>query len=254
MTRLSVNVNKVATLRNTRTSGIPDVARFARLALAAGADGITIHPRPDERHIRAGDVAPIGAAVAEVAGVAGAELCIEGNPFTGLLEHARRVHPTQCTLVPDANDVLTSDAGWDLSRTAAQLAPVVAELRALGIRVSLFMTPGEPLAIARELGAEAVELYTGAYADEARAGDASRELALLRQSADEVRALGLRLHAGHDLDLTNLPQFVALMPEVAEVSIGHALLGDALEFGIAETVRRYQEAMKGRALRPPLRS
>ncbi|MCU1230889.1 MAG: pyridoxine 5-phosphate synthase [Acidobacteria bacterium] len=249
MTRLSVNVNKVATLRNTRTSGIPDVARFARLALAAGADGITIHPRPDERHIRASDVAPIAAVVAEVTG---AELCLEGNPFTGLVVHAHRVRPTQCTLVPDTNDVLTSDAGWDLARTATQLAPIVAELRALGIRVSLFMTPGEPLSIARELGAEAVELYTGAYADAARAGDASRELALLRQSADEARALGLRLHAGHDLDLTNLPQFVAVVPEVAEVSIGHALLGDALEFGIAETVRRYQEAMKGRALRPPL--
>jgi pyridoxine 5-phosphate synthase len=240
MTRLSVNVNKVATLRNTRTSGIPDVARFARLALDAGADGITIHPRPDERHIRASDLAPIAAVVAAFPD---AELCLEGNPFTGLLDHARRIRPTQCTLVPDANDVLTSDAGWDLARFADQLAPVVADLRGLGIRVSLFMTPGEPLAIARELGAAAVELYTGAYADAARAGDASRELSLLRQSADEAAAIGLRLHAGHDLDLTNLPQFVARVPEVAEVSIGHALLGDALELGIAETLRRYRAAL-----------
>jgi pyridoxine 5-phosphate synthase len=242
VTLLSANLNKVALLRNTRTIGIPDIARAARIALDSGAHGITVHPRPDGRHVRANDVR-------ELAGIVrarpGAEFNIEGNPFHGLLEFVREVRPAQCTLVPDETGAFTSDHGWDLDGDAARLAPVMSELKTLGVRVSLFMDPVPPaMAKAAALGADRVELYTEPYA---RAfGGAERQAALRRyaEAARSAQAAGLGVNAGHDLNVDNLPAFLSEVPGVLEVSIGHALIADALEWGLAEAVRRYLEAIR----------
>ena len=242
-TKLSVNLNKVATLRNTRSIGIPSVTRAATIALAAGAHGITIHPRPDERHIRPHDVDDLAALLAAYSH---AELNIEGNPFEGLVEHCERVRPTQATLVPDASSQATSDHGWDLAADAGRLRPVVARLRAIGCRVSLFMDAvPATMAAARDVGADRVELYTGqaeaAVASTGGGGGAERAAATAPFSGSAggaVRA-GLGVNAGHDLNLDNLGPFLAGVPGVLEVSIGHALIADALEFGLGETVRRY---------------
>jgi pyridoxine 5-phosphate synthase len=237
-TKLSVNLNKVATLRNTRASiGIPSVTRAARIALDAGAHGITLHPRPDQRHIRPHDVDEVAAVLT---GYPGVELNIEGNPFEGLVEHCERVHPAQATLVPDTTQQATSDHGWNLEADGERLVPVVARLRAIGCRVSLFMdaVPGA-IAGAKTVGADRVELYTEPYAAEfARRAD-STDFAAFRASALAATAAGLGINAGHDLNLANLGSFLANVPAVLEVSIGHALIADALELGLAETVRRY---------------
>lgn len=242
MTLLSANLNKIALLRNTRTIGIPNVVHAARIALGAGAHGITVHPRPDGRHVRASDVRELAKVVREYPG---AEFNIEGNPFHGLLEFVREVRPAQCTLVPDETGAFTSDHGWDLDRDGAQLKPVMAELKALGVRVSLFMDPvPAAMAAAAGLGAGRVELYTEPYA---RAfGGAAREAELARyaEAARAAEAQGLGVNAGHDLNLDNLAAFLSAVPKVLEVSIGHALIADALEFGLAETVRRYLEAIR----------
>lgn len=242
MTKLSVNLNKVALLRNTRALDIPSVARAARSALAAGADGITVHPRPDGRHMRAHDVRELAALLRQWPQ---AEFNIEGNPFHGLIEFAREVRPQQCTLVPDETGAFTSDHGWDLARDQARLRPVAAELRGLGIRVSLFMDPvAEAMAGAREIGADRVELYTEPYA---RAFGTAGEAAALRlygEAALAAQRAGLGVNAGHDLNRDNLPAFLRGVPGVLEVSIGHALIADALEFGLAETVRRYLAAIR----------
>jgi pyridoxine 5-phosphate synthase len=245
MTRLSVNLNKVALLRNQRTLGIPDVARAARIALEAGAHGITVHPRPDGRHVRGEDVRDLASLLK---GWPQAEFNIEGNPFHNLLDYAREVRPQQCTLVPDESGAFTSDHGWDLARDGARLKPVVDELRRLGIRVSLFMDPA-PAAMtgAAALGADRVELYTEPYA---RAWNTGEEEAVLEGYADAARAAqaaGLGVNAGHDLNLANLPAFVQRVPHVLEVSIGHALIADALELGLAATVREYLDAVRGGA-------
>jgi pyridoxine 5-phosphate synthase len=244
VTLLSANLNKVALLRNTRTIGIPDVVHAARIALRAGAHGITVHPRPDGRHVRANDVRDLAAVVRERPG---AEFNIEGNPFHGLLEFVREVRPAQCTLVPDETGAFTSDHGWDLPRDRARLEPVIAELKALGVRVSLFMDPvPAAMAAAAGLGADRVELYTEPYA---RAFGTPGESAVLRGYAEAARAAqgaGLGVNAGHDLNLANLPAFLATVPGVLEVSIGHALIADALEFGLGEAVRRYLDAIRGR--------
>jgi len=242
VTLLSANLNKVALLRNTRTIGIPDVARAARIALDAGAHGITVHPRPDGRHVRANDVRDLAEIVRARRG---AEFNIEGNPFHGLLEFVREVRPAQCTLVPDETGAFTSDHGWDLDRDAARLAPVMSELKTLGVRVSLFMDP-EPAAMAKAagLGADRVELYTEPYA---RAFAGAERHATLRRYAEAARAAqaaGVGVNAGHDLNVDNLPAFLNEVPGVLEVSIGHALIADALEWGLAEAVRRYLEAIK----------
>jgi pyridoxine 5-phosphate synthase len=242
MTALSANLNKVALLRNTRTVGIPSVVRAARLALGAGARGITVHPRPDGRHVRADDVRELAAVLREWPG---AEFNIEGNPFHRLLEFVREVRPSQCTLVPDEAGASTSDHGWDLARDSARLKPLVAELRSLGVRVSLFMDPVPvAMAAARDLGADRVELYTEPYA---RAFGGSTERASLERYAEAARAAqraGLGVNAGHDLNLENLPGFLRAVPEVLEVSIGHALVADALELGIAQAVRAYLDAIR----------
>jgi pyridoxine 5-phosphate synthase len=236
MTRLSVNVNKVATLRNTRSIGIPNVVRTARICLEAGADGITLHPRPDQRHIRPDDVREIAELLKNYPK---AEFNIEGNPFIGYMHYARDFRPAQCTLVPDTPEAATSDHGWDLNRDFQRLQPVVSELKSLGCRVSIFMDPvPEAMSQASKLGVERVELYTAPYAEEFAKGDqdAAKGYAAAAQRAAQV---GLGVNAGHDLSLTNLGHFLQSVPNVLEVSIGHALIADALEFGLQETVRRY---------------
>jgi pyridoxine 5-phosphate synthase len=246
MTTLSANLNKVALLRNTRTAGIPHVARAARIALEAGAQGITVHPRPDGRHVRAHDVRELAGVVREWPG---AEFNIEGNPFHGLLEFARDVRPAQCTLVPDETGAFTSDHGWDLAKDAARLKPVVAELKGLRVRVSLFMDPvPSAMAAAADLGADRIELYTEPYARAFGTGEQDAVLRRYVESARAAQAAGLGVNAGHDLNLGNLAVFVRAVPNVLEVSIGHALIADALEFGLGGAVRKYLDAIgRGRA-------
>jgi pyridoxine 5-phosphate synthase len=240
-TKLSVNVNKVATLRNTRPHvGIPSPARAAALCLDAGAHGITVHPRPDRRHVTPGDVREIAALLKRYPA---AEFNIEGNPFHGYMELVRQTPPAQCTLVPDDPGAFTSDHGWDLARDGSRLRPVVQSLKALGCRVSLFMDPNpQQVARAADLGADRVELYTEPYARAFAAGDAGAADAYAAAAGAATRA-GLGVNAGHDLNLHNLPPFLARVPNVLEVSIGHALIADALEFGLPETVRKYLAAV-----------
>jgi len=241
MTKLSVNLNKVALLRNTRTLGIPSVARCAQICIEAGAHGITVHPRPDGRHIRTEDVRELSALLRAHSAL---EFNIEGNPFHQLLPLAREVRPQQCTLVPDEQDAFTSDHGWDLAREAKRLAPVVEELHALGLRVSLFMDPiADSMARAKDLGADRVELYTESYARAFGTGAETESLARFAEAARAACAAGLGVNAGHDLNRDNLATFLAAVPNVLEVSIGHALIADALELGLAATVRGYLDAI-----------
>jgi len=247
MTKLSVNVNKIATLRNTRANGIPDVVRLAGIALDAGADGITVHPRPDQRHIRIEDV---DAVAALLAGRHGAEYNIEGNPFHGLVEHCERVRPTQATLVPDRREAFTSNHGWNLVELDADqtraLSAAIARLHASGCRVSLFVDPiPQMMKLAKAIGADRVELYTEPYADEFGRGREQAAVAGYVIAAAEARGVGLGVNAGHDLNLDNLGLFLACVHGVDEVSIGHALIADALELGLAATVRRYRALCVG---------
>ena len=238
---LSVNLNKVALLRNTRHLGIPSVVRAATLCLEAGAHGITVHPRPDERHIRAADVA----ALAELLRAwPHAEFNIEGNPFDNLMGFVRAHRPQQCTFVPDAPGQLTSDHGFALA-DLERVAPLVAEARALGVRVSLFMDP-EPalMAAVRAVGADRVELYTEPYAAAHGALAQAGQLARYASTAEAALAVGLGVNAGHDLSYANLTDFLRAVPGVQEVSIGHALIADALELGYTETVRVYQRCIQ----------
>jgi pyridoxine 5-phosphate synthase len=246
MTVLSVNVNKVAVLRNSRGGDEPSVLAAAEAVIRAGAGGITVHPRPDQRHIRPDDVTGL-------AGVVGGrvEYNLEGNPFAppragypGFLALVAAVRPQQATLVPDGDGQLTSDHGFDLARDAARLRPLVAELKAMGTRVSLFMDAGAPgLELAAGLGADRIELYTGPYAEAHAAGDARAALALCAQTAREAQGLGLGVNAGHDLSQANLGDFLRGVPGVREVSIGHALIGEALYAGLGPTVRAYLDVI-----------
>ncbi|MDP7671466.1 MAG: pyridoxine 5'-phosphate synthase [Vicinamibacterales bacterium] len=240
MTRLSVNLNKVALLRNTRDVGMPDVVRAARIAVDAGAYGITVHPRPDERHTRPSDVVDLSAFTQE----AGVEFNIEGNPTPTFLELVHQVVPAQCTLVPDSPDQRTSDHGWDLAADGARLRPVIADLKARGIRVSLFMD-SEPSLIApvAAIGADRIEIYTEPYAAAFGTADQAKELDACANCAGEAERAGLGVNAGHDLNLHNLPTLCQHVPGILEVSIGHALVADALELGLAETVGAYLHAL-----------
>jgi pyridoxine 5-phosphate synthase len=240
MTKLSVNVNKVATLRNTRPQlNVPSVVHCAQLCLAAGAHGITVHPRPDQRHIRPHDVDDVARLLTSYPGI---ELNIEGNPFIDFEPFVARVRPAQATLVPDSPTAFTSDHGFDLAKDGDRLRPVIARLQSYGARVSLFMDPvPDAMARARDVGADRVELYTEPYAAAFAKGDASAA-APYAATAKRALELGLEVNAGHDLSLANLAPFLAAVPGVAEVSIGHALIADALELGLAETVRRYLRA------------
>ncbi|RYE41748.1 MAG: pyridoxine 5'-phosphate synthase [Hyphomicrobiales bacterium] len=240
-TALSVNVNKVALVRNTRHLGIPSVTRAAMLCLQAGAQGITIHPRPDERHIRAQDVQELAALMQDWPG---REFNIEGNPTQNLMEFIRQVRPEQATFVPDGESQFTSDHGWSFPQDADRLAPQIAECRALGVRVSLFMDPvPEQMAAARAVGADRVELYTEPYAAAWGTPAEAAQRALYAGAAQAALNAGLGVNAGHDLNRDNLAAFVRDVPGLLEVSIGHALIADALELGYAATVRAYQQCI-----------
>jgi pyridoxine 5-phosphate synthase len=241
-TALSVNLNKVALLRNTRQLGIPSVTRAATRVLEAGAQGITVHPRPDERHIRAHDVHELAALLKQWPQI---EFNIEGNPFHNLMDFVRELRPHQCTFVPDSVGQSTSDHGWDLPADLERLAPLIAETRALGVRVSLFIDP-QPAAMrfARESGADRIELYTESYARAHGTPAQAEVLARFAAAAEAAIAVGLGVNAGHDLNRMNLTDFLRAVPGVEEVSIGHALIADALELGYTETVRDYQRCIQ----------
>jgi pyridoxine 5-phosphate synthase len=240
-TKLSVNVNKVATLRNQRPQlNIPSVIRAAALCLDAGAHGITVHPRPDQRHIRPDDVYEIADLLKSR--YPDAEFNIEGNPFHEFMHFIENVKPTQATLVPDTPGQSTSDHGWDVQANAERLLPVIRRIKECGVRVSLFMNPQpEHMELAKALGADRIELYTEPYAAAFARGDAKASEPY-RVTAIRAFEVGLDVNAGHDLNLDNLPPFLKQVPHVLEVSIGHALIGDALEFGLPETIRKYLRA------------
>jgi pyridoxine 5-phosphate synthase len=254
MPLLSVNINKVATLRNTRPLDIPSLTHCATLALNAGAHGITIHPRPDHRHIRPPDVDALATLLQSYprpAGRPAPEFNIEGNPFHDYLPHILRTRPQQCTLVPDDPADPTSNRGWPLAENASRLRPLIAQLKSLGSRVSLFMDPASPeFPLARDLGADRIELYTEPYAAaHAQGGDPrKRALDLYAAAGHRAAAASLGINAGHDLNLANLPDLVAALPNLLEVSIGHALIADALEFGLPQTVQKYLAACQSRSL------
>ncbi len=251
---LSVNLNKIALIRNSRDTINPSVPEHANMCLSAGADGITVHPRPDQRHIRADDCFDLAKSLPR-----GIELNIEGNPFAGprrsdrdgvgdypgFMELVRTIRPAQCTLVPDGDQQLTSDHGFDLYQDGDRVAPLIAELKSLGVRISLFMEPvAEQIELARSVGTDRIELYTESYAVAHK--NKQNVEAVFSEFCDAAilaGELGLGVNAGHDLDLYNLPLF-ATLPGLLEVSIGHALTVDAIRMGLGDTVRAYQQALK----------
>ncbi len=249
MTQLSINLNKIALIRNSRNTTIPDVVEHAQMCIDAGAHGITVHPRPDQRHIRVADCFALHEAI-------DVELNIEGNPFTsprlsdrpgvsdypGFMALVAAIRPAQVTLVPDSDQQLTSDHGFDLERDGSRLRPVIDQLKAWGCRVSLFMDP-IPAAMreAKALGADRIELYTETWAAAHRTSNWQAERECFVATAEAAHNLGLGVNAGHDLNLNNLPDL--RLPHLAEVSIGHAFTVDALRFGIVDTVKRYLNAL-----------
>jgi pyridoxine 5-phosphate synthase len=252
MTKLSVNLNKIALLRNQRNIGIPDVIESANTVVKAGAHGITVHPRPDERHIRYADarqlkkVLTVREAHHPEQSLRTVEFNIEGNPFTGnLLELLRELKPDQATLVPDEPAANTSDHGWDMHQNKERLEPVIKKLKDRGIRVSLFMDPDtKGIRIAKEAGADRIELYTEPYAKAFR--NNNKVETTLEQFASAARfanEIGLGLNAGHDLNLENLGKFCSAVPGILEVSIGHALIADALKMGLENTIKAYLKAL-----------
>ncbi len=243
MTKLSVNLNKVALLRNARNIGIPSVTKAAQLCIDAGADGITIHPRPDERHTTATDVYDLADLLASQSST---EFNLEGNPFPTFMEIVRKVKPTQCTLVPDGPDAFTSDHGWDLAEDGERLTPVIQELRDLGIRVSLFMDADSThIEKAKEVGADRIELYTEPYAASFGSNKTEAVLEQFALAAKQAQEVGLEVNAGHDLNLQNLGRFCSTL-NVSEVSIGHALVSDALEMGFSSAVQAYLRILSSR--------
>ncbi|MGH8114449.1 MAG: pyridoxine 5'-phosphate synthase [Rhodanobacteraceae bacterium] len=243
MTLLSVNLNKIAVLRNARGGIEPNLGQAAETCIAAGCGGITVHPRPDRRHITAEDVALLAELTRNRV-----EFNVEGNPFAaprarypGFVELVRRVRPTQATLVPDSDGQLTSDHGFDLVRDAPKLAPLVAELTAVGCRASLFVDAGtlDGFEWAHDIGVARIELYTGPYAHAFAGGDYARELSRCAETARCAGAAGLTVNAGHDLNQQNLGTFKRAIPNLAEVSIGHALICEALYDGLDRTVHNY---------------
>jgi pyridoxine 5-phosphate synthase len=247
MTVLSVNLNKIALLRNSREGNYPNVVEHAQLCIDQGAEGITVHPRPDQRHIRPSDVRQLAALVLPIADV---EFNIEGNPFApavadypGFIELVEETQPDQCTLVPDGDDQLTSDHGFDLTSSGKQLAPIIQRLQKQGMRVSLFMDPNlEQIKLASQIGADRIELYTGPYA---AAWGTDQLQAVFEQhvaAAELATELGMGVNAGHDLNLDNLTKFASI-PGLLEVSIGHAFTVDSLAMGMANAVQAYRELL-----------
>ena len=241
MTMLSVNLNKVALLRNTRRGNTPSVVQAAAICLAEGAGGITVHPRPDGRHTRASDVGELAELVKSTQS---AEFNVEGNPLGPFLKLVQDAQPTQCTLVPDAPDALTSDHGWDFNAQGGELGPIIEQLRSAGIRVSLFVEP-EPDDIerAKALGADRVELYTESYARAYGTESEAYALSRFAIAAERANEIGLGVNAGHDLNLENLPAFCLAVPHLLEVSIGHAFVSYSLEVGLQHAVRDYVRAL-----------
>jgi pyridoxine 5-phosphate synthase len=242
--KLSVNLNAIAMLRNRRDLPWPDVRHFGQIALKAGASGLTVHPRPDQRHIRFSDLPVLRALIDDE--FPGAEFNIEGYPSEDFLALCEKEQPEQVTLVPDDPSQATSDHGWDFRTHARLLKETVSRLKTAGMRVSLFADGDgdrQAVELAAETGASRIELYTGPYGgchDDADRG--AKYLELLGQTADHARSLGLDVNAGHDLTVANMPALMKRIPFLAEVSIGHGLTADALEFGMAETVRRFCRA------------
>ena len=235
MTNLSVNLNKVALIRNTRNIGIPSITKMAKICIEAGAKGITVHPRPDQRHIRPKDVDDLLEVMGDV------EFNIEGNPLeSSFMEIVHKVKPTQCTLVPDAPDTFTSDSGWDLTKDKERLIPIIKDLQSLGSRVSLFMDADvEQVSLVPDTGAERIELYTEPYATAYRENqDLESTWQKFADAAKKAQDLDLGVNAGHDLSLDNLAKFCTI-PDILEVSIGHALTAEALEMGFYNTVQAY---------------
>ena len=247
MARLSVNLNKIALLRNSRRTGVPDVLRFARIAHDAGADGLTVHPRPDERHIRRDDVFRLAELMRPWRPAF--ELNIEGYPDSRFLDLVGQIMPEQCTLVPDAPDVLTSEEGWKLAPDQRrQVDPVISALKAMGSRVILFVDPDAAIVErVRDAGADGIEIYTGSYAAAFRAGNPDALLRACATTAARAAELGLMVNIGHDLNLDNLAPLIAAWPAVAEASIGHELTADALVMGFPEAVRAYKAALGDKA-------
>lgn len=242
MTKLSVNINKIATLRNARGGNLPDVLKVAQDIERFGADGITVHPRPDERHIRYSDVYDLKPLVRT-------EFNIEGYPSRAFMKMVMEVKPHQCTLVPDPPDAITSNTGWDTITYQDQLRDVIGELKSAGIRVSIFLNPEVRLVeAAKTSGADRIELYTGPYAEEyTKARTQPQNLALFndyKNTAKEATNAGLGINAGHDLNLENLRFFKLHIPQLAEVSIGHALIADALYYGLENTIQLYKRQLQ----------
>ena len=247
MTALSINLNKIALIRNSREGDYPSVVEHAKTCIDCGVDGITVHPRPDQRHIRPDDVRQLAALVRPLDEV---EFNIEGNPFAGaygsypgLVSLVEETQPEQCTLVPDADNQLTSDHGFDLTQQADALIPIIDQIKAMGVRVSLFMDPDlQQIKLASEVGADRIELYTGPYA----AAWGSDQLETLFQqhleAANLATSLGMGVNAGHDLNLDNLAKF-ATIPDLLEVSIGHAFTVDSLNMGMVSALRAYQACL-----------
>ncbi|HOY04437.1 MAG TPA: pyridoxine 5'-phosphate synthase [Saprospiraceae bacterium] len=237
MTRLSVNINKVALLRNSRGGNLPDLLQIAKDCEAFGAQGITVHPRPDQRHIRYDDVAALKAIVTT-------EFNIEGNPIPEFIDLVLASPPHQCTLVPDTPDQLTSDAGWNTVRDGARLREVCSELQRNGIRVSVFVDPvPEMVEGAKAAGADRVEFYTGPFAHDFKK-DPTAAVRAYTEAALVANQVGIGINAGHDLNLENLKFFRAHCPQLLEVSIGHALISDALYYGLSNTIRMYLQQLQ----------
>ena len=241
MTRLSVNINKIATLRNARGGNRPNVLQAALDCEKFGAEGITVHPRPDERHIRYADVR-------EIRPLIRTEFNIEGNPIPSFTDLVCEVIPDQVTLVPDGPDALTSNAGWDTLRNREFLTEMCREFKSRGIRTSIFIDPDPRMAEgAAACGADRVELYTAGYAERFAAGDKNAVLPYA-ETARAATEMGLAVNAGHDLDLENLGPFIAAIPFTAEVSIGHALISDALYLGLEKTIAAYLKEIRNYSL------
>lgn len=237
MTRLSVNINKIATLRNARGGNMPDVEKAALDCVKFGAEGITVHPRPDERHIRYSDVRAIRPTIDN-------EFNIEGNPIPSFVDLVLEVVPDQVTLVPDAHDAITSNSGWDTIANKDFLTDICARFKEKGIRTSIFIDPSPAMAEgAKACGCDRVELYTAAYAEEYPAGP-DKAIAPFLATAERARELGLGLNAGHDLNLENLEYYVRTIPWTDEVSIGHAIICDALYMGLEKTIQAYLSKIK----------
>ena len=247
MTALSINLNKIALIRNSREGNYPSVVEHAKTCIDCGVDGITVHPRPDQRHIRPDDVRQLAVLTRPFEAV---EFNIEGNPFAstcgsypGLVSLVKETQPDQCTLVPDADNQLTSDHGFDLTQQADQLVPIINEIKAMGVRVSLFMDPDlQQIKLASEVGADRIELYTGPYA---AAWGSSQLDTIFQQHLEAAKlasSLGLGVNAGHDLNLDNLAKFASI-PNLLEVSIGHAFTVDSLNMGMVSALKAYKACL-----------